>query len=108
MLFLSDHPETLNGAPAVNEGSSAVFVTGHGKPFDPRVITAKESMKAKVNAIRKKLVEQVSFRHLSFIHVPKKCVKVLARYKTRLRYHVLPQEGSRGFLEFIYRHMGQS
>lgn len=76
MLFLSDHPESNNGAMSVNEGSSAVFVPGHGKPFDPRVITAKESMKSKVNAIRKKLVEQVSFRHISFIHVPKKSVKV--------------------------------
>lgn len=53
-----DHPESHNGPTAVNEGSSTVFVTGHGKPFDPRVITAKESMKAKVNAIRRKLVEQ--------------------------------------------------
>lgn len=76
MPFLSDHPESNNGAMSVNEGSSAVFVPGHGKPFDPRVITAKESMKAKVNAIRKKLVEQVSLRHISFIHALKKRVKV--------------------------------
>ncbi|TRY84274.1 hypothetical protein DNTS_004009 [Danionella cerebrum] len=51
-------PESHNGPTAVNDGSSTLFVPGHGKPFDPRVISAKESMKAKVNAIRKKLVEQ--------------------------------------------------
>ncbi|KTG01095.1 hypothetical protein cypCar_00018268 [Cyprinus carpio] len=55
--FLSDLPESHNGPTALNEGGSTVFVPGHGKPFDPRVITAKESMKAKGNAIRKKLVE---------------------------------------------------
>lgn len=53
-----DHPEPHNGATGSNEGSSALFVPGHGKPFDPRVISNKESMKSKVNAIRKKLVEQ--------------------------------------------------
>ncbi|XP_051511776.1 insulin-like growth factor-binding protein 1 [Myxocyprinus asiaticus] len=53
-----DYPESHNGATAANEGSAALFVPGHGKPFDPRVIIAKESMKAKVNAIRRKLVEQ--------------------------------------------------
>uniref|UniRef100_A0A8C1CC09 Insulin-like growth factor-binding protein 1 n=1 Tax=Cyprinus carpio carpio TaxID=630221 RepID=A0A8C1CC09_CYPCA len=52
-----DLPESHNGPTALNEGGSTVFVPGHGKPFDPRVITAKESMKAKGNAIRKKLVE---------------------------------------------------
>lgn len=60
----------------MNEGSSAVFVSGHGKPFDPRVITAKESMKAKVNAIRKKLVEQVSLKRLNFMDVHKGLVNL--------------------------------
>lgn len=45
----------------VSEPGSSHFLPGHGKPFDPRASAdAQESMKAKVIAIRRKLVEQVS------------------------------------------------
>lgn len=45
----------------VSDPGSSLYLHGHSKPFDPRAAAdALESMKAKVNAIRKKLVEQVS------------------------------------------------
>lgn len=43
----------------VTESGNPVFLSGQGKPIDPRVAAgAQESMKAKVNAIKRKLVEQ--------------------------------------------------
>lgn len=45
----------------VSEPGSSHYLPGHGKPYDPRASAdAQESMKAKVVAIRRKLVEQVS------------------------------------------------
>lgn len=45
----------------VSEPGSSHYLAGHGKPFDPRASAdVQESMKAKVVAIRRKLVEQVS------------------------------------------------
>lgn len=45
----------------VSEPGSSHYLPGPGKPFDPRASAdAQESMKAKVVAIRRKLVEQVS------------------------------------------------
>lgn len=45
----------------VSDLSSSHYLPGHSKPYDPRTSAdAQESMKAKVIAIRKKLVEQVS------------------------------------------------
>ncbi|XP_030628328.1 insulin-like growth factor-binding protein 1a isoform X2 [Chanos chanos] len=55
-----DHElESRNGATASEEFGSPLFLPGHGKPLDPRVVAgAQESMKAKVNAIRRKFIEQ--------------------------------------------------
>ncbi|NP_001266069.1 insulin-like growth factor-binding protein 1a precursor [Salmo salar] len=54
----ADYAETENAAMVSDPGSS-LYLHGHSKPFDPRAAAdALESMKAKVNAIRKKLVEQ--------------------------------------------------
>lgn len=45
----------------VSDLGSSHYLPGHSKPYDPRTSAdAQESMKAKVIAIRKKLVEQVS------------------------------------------------
>lgn len=45
----------------VSEPGSSHYLPGPGKPYDPRASAdAQESMKAKVVAIRRKLVEQVS------------------------------------------------
>lgn len=44
----------------VSDPSSSHYLPGHSKPYDPRESAdTQESMKAKVTAIRKKLVEQV-------------------------------------------------
>lgn len=48
-----------NAAIASDTGSS-LYLPGHSKPYDPRAAAeAQESMKAKLIAIRRKLVEQV-------------------------------------------------
>lgn len=40
--------------------AATLFVSPHGKPLDPRMVSgAQDSMKSKVNAFRRKLVEQV-------------------------------------------------
>lgn len=55
--------EARNSAAAPDHGP-ALYLPGHNKPFDPRAAAdAQESMKAKVNVIRKKLTEQVSTGH---------------------------------------------
>lgn len=44
----------------VSDPGSSHYLSGHSKPYDPRAAAdAQESMKAKLVAIRKKLVEQV-------------------------------------------------
>lgn len=44
----------------VSDPGSSHYLPGHSKPYDPRAAAdAQESMKAKLVAIRKKLVEQV-------------------------------------------------
>ncbi|KAG5275630.1 hypothetical protein AALO_G00122550 [Alosa alosa] len=51
-------PSETDGS-VVTETGNPLFLSGHGKPIDPRVAAgAQESMKAKVNAIKRKLVEQ--------------------------------------------------
>ncbi|KAL2089400.1 hypothetical protein ACEWY4_014088 [Coilia grayii] len=51
-------PSETDGS-VVTETVNPLFLAGHGKPIDPRVAAgAQESMKAKVNAIKRKLVEQ--------------------------------------------------
>ena len=56
-------PEMDNTAMVSDPGSSH-YLPGHSKPYDPRAAAdAQESMKAKVVAIRRKLVEQVSAEH---------------------------------------------
>lgn len=48
----------------VSEPGSSHYLPGHGKPYEPRASAdAQESMKAKVIAIRRKLVEQVRGVH---------------------------------------------
>lgn len=57
-VLFSDPSET--DGPVVSETGNPLFLSGHGKPIDPRLAAeAQESMKAKVNAIIRKLVEQV-------------------------------------------------
>ncbi|XP_076873131.1 insulin-like growth factor-binding protein 1a [Brachyhypopomus gauderio] len=51
--------ESRNGATAGTEAGSPLLVSGHVKPFDPRIAAgAQESMKSKVNSIRRKHIEQ--------------------------------------------------
>lgn len=59
-------PETeMDNAAIVSDPGSSHYLPGHSKPYDPRAAAdAQESMKAKVIAMRKKLVEQVSAQHL--------------------------------------------
>ncbi|KAL1022716.1 hypothetical protein UPYG_G00031400 [Umbra pygmaea] len=53
-----DDAVTENSA-TVSDPRSSLYLPGHSKPFDARAAAdAQESMKAKINAIRKKLVEQ--------------------------------------------------
>ncbi|KAJ7986350.1 hypothetical protein DPEC_G00339010 [Dallia pectoralis] len=53
-----DDSETDNGA-TLSDTGAILYHPGHSKPHDARVAAdAQESMKAKMNAIRKKLVEQ--------------------------------------------------
>lgn len=53
-------PETeMENVASETDPGFSLFVPGHSWPFDPRTAAdAQESMKAKLNAIRKKLVEQ--------------------------------------------------
>ncbi|KAF7690195.1 insulin-like growth factor-binding protein 1a [Silurus meridionalis] len=58
-----DHPELENGgrseASAGPEAASTILVSGHMKPYSPWLLSgAQESMKSKVKAFRRKLVEQ--------------------------------------------------
>ncbi|XP_037625748.1 insulin-like growth factor-binding protein 1a [Sebastes umbrosus] len=51
--------EMENAAVVPSEPGSSLYLPGHTKPYDPRAAAdAQESMKAKLNAIRRKLVEQ--------------------------------------------------
>lgn len=48
----------MENAAIVSDPGSSHYLPGHSKPFDPRAAAdAQESMKAKLIAIRKKLVE---------------------------------------------------
>ena len=59
----------MDNAAIVSDPGSSHYLPGHSKPFDPRVAAdAQESMKAKLVAIRKKLVEQVRARTLHQYH----------------------------------------
>lgn len=58
---LGEHGAEMENAASVTDPGYSLYVPGHSKPFDPRAAAdAQESMKAKLNAISKKLVEQVS------------------------------------------------
>ena len=63
-LSLTEQVETdveMDNAAILSDTGSSLFVPGLNKPFDPRAAAdAQESMKAKLIANRKKLVEQVS------------------------------------------------
>lgn len=49
----------MDNAAIISDPGSSLFLSGHNKPYDPRAAAdAQESMKAKLIAIRKKLVEQ--------------------------------------------------
>lgn len=53
----------MDNTAIISDPGSNHYPPGHSKPYDPRqAADAQESMKAKLNAIRKKLVEQVSRR----------------------------------------------
>lgn len=50
----------MDNTAIVSDPSPSHYLPGHSKPFEPRAATdAQESMKAKLIAIRRKLVEQV-------------------------------------------------
>lgn len=50
----------MENSAIVSDPGSSHYLPGHSKPYDPRApADAQESMKAKLIAIRKKLVEQV-------------------------------------------------
>lgn len=50
----------MENAAIVSDPGSSLYLPGHSKPYDPRAAAdAQESMKAKLIAIRRKLVEQV-------------------------------------------------
>ncbi|XP_029355390.1 insulin-like growth factor-binding protein 1a isoform X2 [Echeneis naucrates] len=52
-------PPEMENAAIVSDPGSSHYLPGHTKPYDPRAAAdAQESMKAKLIAIRKKLVEQ--------------------------------------------------
>lgn len=56
----------MDNAAIVSDPGSSLYLSGHNKPYDPRAAAdAQESMKAKLIAIRKKLVEQVRHLYLS-------------------------------------------
>ncbi|KAK7889864.1 hypothetical protein WMY93_025424 [Mugilogobius chulae] len=49
----------MDNTAIISDPGSSVYLSGHNKPYDPRAAAdAQESMKAKLIAIRKKLVEQ--------------------------------------------------
>uniref|UniRef100_A0A8C6SBP9 Insulin-like growth factor-binding protein 1 n=1 Tax=Neogobius melanostomus TaxID=47308 RepID=A0A8C6SBP9_9GOBI len=49
----------MDNVAIVSDPGSSLYLSGHNKPYDPRAAAdAQESMKAKLIAIRKKLVEQ--------------------------------------------------
>lgn len=50
----------MDNSATVSDPGSSHYLPGHNKPYDPRAAAdAQESMKAKLVAVRKKLVEQV-------------------------------------------------
>lgn len=56
----------MENAAIVPDYGSSLYLPGHSKPYDARAAAdVQESMKAKLVAIRRKLVEQV--RHSSMI-----------------------------------------
>lgn len=61
--------DEMENAATVSDPGSSHYLPGHSKPYDPRAAAdAQESMKAKLIAIRKKLVEQVrAKRRISII-----------------------------------------
>ncbi|XP_063057040.1 insulin-like growth factor-binding protein 1a [Engraulis encrasicolus] len=55
----AEQPSEADGESVVTEAGNPLILSGHGKPIDPRLAAgAQESMKAKANAIKRKLVEQ--------------------------------------------------
>lgn len=79
----------MENTATVSDPGSSHYLPGHSKPYDPRAAAdAQESMKAKLVAIRRKLVEQVrAERRISSIvcdsvksSVCNVLVKVLGRF----------------------------
>lgn len=53
-------PLEMDNAAIISDPGYSHYLPGHGRPYDPRAAAdAQESMKAKLIAIRKKLIEQV-------------------------------------------------
>ena len=58
----------MENAAIVSDPGSSHYLPGHSKPYDPRAAAdAQESMKAKLVAIRKKLLETVRAKHCTII-----------------------------------------
>ncbi|XP_010870745.1 insulin-like growth factor-binding protein 1a isoform X2 [Esox lucius] len=84
-----DDTETENAATVSDPGSS-LHLPGHSKPFDARAAAdTQESMKAKINAIRKKLVEQGPC-HMELLRALEKITKSQQRLGDKLTRFYLP------------------
>ncbi|KAL4630994.1 insulin-like growth factor binding protein 1 A1 precursor-like [Arapaima gigas] len=90
-----DHDDTETDAR--NDHAPAAHYPAPGKPFDPRVAAdAQESMKAKVNAIRKKLTEQGPC-HMELYRALEKIAKSQQNPGDKLTRFYLPNCDKHGF-----------
>ncbi|XP_048882996.1 insulin-like growth factor-binding protein 1a [Brienomyrus brachyistius] len=88
--------EARNSAAAPDHGP-ALYLPGHNKPFDPRAAAdAQESMKAKVNVIRKKLTEQGPC-HIELQRALEKIAKFQQNPGDKLTRFYLPNCDKHGF-----------
>ncbi|KAG9282676.1 insulin-like growth factor-binding protein 1a [Astyanax mexicanus] len=71
------------------EPASTLYVSPHGKPLDPRLMSAQESMKSKVNAFRRKLVEQGPC-HVELQRALEKIAKSQQKLEDKLTRFYLP------------------
>nr|BDR61322.1 insulin-like growth factor binding protein-1a [Anguilla japonica] len=87
--------ETRNGAATPDQ--VPIYLSGNNKPFDPKAVAdAQESMKAKFNAIRKKLVEPGPC-HIELQRALEKIAKSQQKPGDKLTKFYLPNCDKQGF-----------
>ncbi|XP_067086824.1 insulin-like growth factor-binding protein 1a [Osmerus mordax] len=87
---LEEHDAEMENAASVTDPGYSFYVPGHSKPFDPRAAAdAQESLKAKLNSISKKLVEQGPC-HVELQRALEKIVKSQQKLGDKLTRFYLP------------------